>query len=112
MKTFDKCAAQGDILIIKIESLPDDVIKNKPDNNKHIVAHSETGHHHTIKSHGVDFYNAANDSMIMYLVVKEQAELIHNRSFDTHESISFAPGIYEVRRQREYIPNGWRRVED
>ena len=36
----------------------------------------------------------------------------HLRSFDTHESISIAPGIYEIRRQREYTPEGWKRVED
>jgi hypothetical protein len=28
------------------------------------------------------------------------------------ESIMFEPGVYEVRRQREYVPEGFRRVED
>lgn len=34
------------------------------------------------------------------------------RSFDTHESILLKGGTYEIRRQREYTPEGWRRVED
>jgi hypothetical protein len=29
-----------------------------------------------------------------------------------HEPIMFGVGIYEVRRQREYTPEGFRRVED
>lgn len=34
------------------------------------------------------------------------------RPYDTHAPIMFEPGIYEVRRQREYTPEGFRRVED
>ena len=112
MKTFDHSAAQGDLLIIRINTLPDDAIKQEGIDGKHIVAHSETGHHHTVQDTDADLYHAANDPMIMYLVVDEKAELIHNRSFDTHESIGFKPGVYQLRRQREYTPEGWRRIED
>jgi hypothetical protein len=31
---------------------------------------------------------------------------------DRRPSILFAPGVYHVRRQREYTPEGFRRVED
>jgi hypothetical protein len=34
------------------------------------------------------------------------------RSFDTHETLNIPPGIYEVRRQREYVPEGWRKAQD
>jgi hypothetical protein len=112
MKTFKKSAAQGDILIRRISKLPDNVVKQKDEKGRHIVAHSETGHHHTVQANGVDFYHAANDPMIMFLVVDNEADLIHNRSFDTHEPLRFDKGIYEIRRQREYTPEGWRRVAD
>ena len=32
--------------------------------------------------------------------------------FDTHEPIMLDDGIYRLRRQREYTPEGYRRVED
>jgi hypothetical protein len=112
MKTFKDQAAQGDIFIRRIHSLPDDAEKNTPDNGQYVVAHSETGHHHTIEARQADFYTAANDPMIMYLVVSESADLIHNRSFDKHDEIRLDAGIYEIRRQREHAPEGWRRVAD
>lgn len=112
MKTFKNQAAQGDILITRIKALPINVISQKPNEGNFIVAHSETGHHHTVTSDGVQYFQAANDPMIAYLVIDNSAELIHNRSFDTHESIGFDAGIYEIRRQREYTPEGWRRVAD
>ena len=46
------------------------------------------------------------------LVVDKPSILEHLRSFDTHEPILFEKGAYQVRRQREYIPEGFRRVED
>lgn len=112
MKTFDNQAAQGDILIRRITKIPDNAVKQESKGNKYIVAHSETGHHHTMESDGVQLYFAANDPMIMYLAVDNTANLVHNRSFDTHETIQFKQGLYEIRRQREYTPDGWRRVAD
>jgi hypothetical protein len=50
-----------------------------------VVAHSETGHHHTVAAkQGVEYY-ASNDPLICFLVVKnDDVQLRHNRSFDTH----------------------------
>jgi hypothetical protein len=114
MKTFKNCAAQGDLLIIKINELPDKAQSVKAIGNKHIVAHSETGHHHVIEDEDVTYYNIEDDMMKAYLVVKNiiGAQLKHLRDFDTHETILIPTGIYELRRQREYVPEGWRRVED
>lgn len=112
MKTFKNSAAQGDIILIRISGIPDDAVKQEPTNGQLVVAHSETGHHHTIRAKGVELYHSANDPMIMYLVVTDKADLVHNRSFDTHETIRFDQGFYRIHRQREYTPEGWRRVED
>jgi hypothetical protein len=112
MKTFKEQAAQGDVLIRRIKQLPKDVSKQESNNSQYIVAHSETGHHHTVAAEGTQFFHAANDPMIMYLVVDNEVDLVHNRGFDTHETIRFDAGIYEIRRQREYVPEGWRMVAD
>lgn len=117
MKTFDKCSAQGDAYIRRVEKLPEGVKQVEPTNGKYIAAHSETGHNHVISAHpGVKFYDTDNP-MLSYLEVIEATDaaetvLEHMRSYDTHESIKFSPGIYEVRRQRENSPEGWRKVSD
>lgn len=112
MKTFDKQAAQGDLLITEIESLPADVTELRADGEYHIVAHSETGHHHVVAANAARAYRGDNP-MVMFLVVSRTTALEHHRSFDTHESLELKSGIiYEIRRQREYTPEGWRRVAD
>lgn len=115
MKTFEKMAAQGDVLFIKIDALPEGVTETAPENGKHTIAHSETGHCHIMRADRVKRFlpnEGQGGGMVSYLEVKEATPIEHLRSFDTHAPITFKPGIYEVRRQREHTPEGWRRVED
>lgn len=115
MKTFENQAAQGDLLIRKIDAIPGDVTERKATDGVHIVAHSETGHHHVIPIGGPSIVQlfGSQDPMRSFLSVKAAPALLrHDRSFDTHEPISIPPGDYEIRRQREHTPEGWRRVDD
>lgn len=113
MKTFSNVCAQGDILITRIGRLPKGTV---PVEDRHdgkiIVTHSETGHHHVIDGDVVEMRRLPDSIMDCFLVVRKPAVLEHLRQVDTHESISFSPGTYHVRRQREHTPEGWRRVED
>lgn len=117
MKKFQNQAAQGDLLICRIDALPKGIVAMKAEAGQFIVAHSETGHHHVIAERpGVQVYTS-NDPLVSYLQVidaTEQTEALleHLRGHDTHESIAIPPGVYELRRQREYTPEGWRRVAD
>lgn len=117
MLTFKNQAAQGDLFIRRIESLPYLLKPMATENGAFIVAHSETGHHHVIAERpGVTVYNTG-DPLVSYLQVIEATDetevlIEHLRNFDTHESIKVTPGNYEIRRQREYSPEGWRRVAD
>lgn len=116
-KTFKNMAAQGDLMIMRMkdgETLPEGLKKVKPEGGKIIVAHSETGHHHFFAAQdGVEYFTDPKDNMTCYLQVsREVADLIHDRSFDTHQPISVTKGTYKMRRQREYTPEGYRRVED
>lgn len=130
MKTFKDQAAQGDMLIRKIETLPEGVKELEDEKGNYVLAHSETGHNHVVKKQeGVTFYQSANDDFIAYLVidpkkVKGKVEVKHLCDHDTHETISFFVGdaikslkdttkkIFEIRRQREYTPEGFRRAQD
>lgn len=117
MKTFTNQAAQGDLYIRRIEAIPSDAKPMQAEKGQFIVAHSETGHHHVIAERpGVQVYTT-DDPLVSYLRVIEATEqtetlLEHLRNFDTHETIAIPPGNYELRRQREYTPEGWRRVAD
>ena len=114
MKTFYKSAAQGDCLLIRIKKLPEGVASVTSVNGHFIVAHSETGHNHCVKERPtVKLYDSV-DQFRGYLEVKgdQPAVLEHHRSFDTHEALEIQPGIYEIRRQREYTSHGFRRAAD
>ena len=120
-KTFTNIAAQGDFIIIRIDDIPADVEPYEPENGasgpQYVVAHSETGHNHTIVAdRKVRAYRPkqTNDEDLyrLFFAVEAPAEIVHQRSFDTHETLLVPPGRYEVRRQREYIPEGFRRAAD
>lgn len=112
MRSFKFQAAQGDILIQKIDALPEGVAAVAPAGEYVVVAHSETGHNHVLDRETVTMYRLPDDIYDCFLVVDAPTPLVHQRDFDTHEPILLKKGIYRARRQREYTPEGFRRVED
>ena len=113
MKTFTNMAAQGDFIIIRRAAIPDDCVEIPAENGVHTIAHSETGHNHVMVAEHARAYELKRpDIYTLFLQVDETAEITHQRGWDTHEPIMVSPGIYEVRRQREYTPEGFRRAQD
>jgi hypothetical protein len=115
MKLIDKMGAQGDVLFRRVDKVPPG-FKEQETKGRLVVAHSETGHHHDLDPTGVKLY-AGDDPMRCYLqlVSVESCDVVHQRPWDTHETMRLGGGagsVYEVIRQREYTPEGWRRVED
>lgn len=113
MKTFERCAAQGDVYFIRLEKMPEgDFVEVAPENGHLIITHSETGHHHTMNPANAKLYRTKDNDYDAVLVIDRPTSLDHQRSFDTHEPILFDTGIFKVRRQREYTPEGYRKVQD
>ena len=116
MRTFKNMAAQGDFIIIRVNKVPDNVEAINPEKDKFVLAHSETGHNHVIDRASVEVFKtkgvAEADLYQLFMVVKEPSTIDHLRSHDTHESLLVTPGNYEIRRQREYTPEGFRRAAD
>lgn len=115
-QSFKLTAAQGDIRITRIsddeyaEGIKDGT-KTSGGNEQCIVTHSETGHHHVIERGAVQ--TETNNPLVAYLEVQmEMVDLIHNRSYDTHEALKIPQGKYIIRRQREATPEGFRQVQD
>jgi len=114
MKTFETQAAQGDLLVTRVDCLPATAVEVAPVGAHIIVGHSETGHHHVLDRAHATMYRLPESIYECFIVVTEATPLVHLRPHDTHEPIMFSPGIYRVNRQREraYVPEGFRRVED
>ena len=118
MKTFNKICAQGDVLIRRVKAIPANVTPVLAVDGAVIVTHSETGHHHVMMLDraddvpAVEMFSSTDNPLLAWIKVNRPTSLDHKRPHDTHESILFAPGVYEVRRQREYTPEGWRQVAD
>jgi hypothetical protein len=120
MRTFKNVCAQGDIYIRRVDALPANAVFVDPkttstqhvENGKYVVTHSESGHHHVMEAREAKMYTIPDSIMDIFLEVEDNATLEHFRPHDTHETIGFTKGIYHVRRQREYVPEGYRRVED
>lgn len=116
MKILDQ-QRQGEILFIQVEEFTDNdnYESQKPENGQLIVAHSETGHHHVIdieRSKQADLLISKTNEFIGRLVLGEDCEVKHLRSFDTHETLKLPKGKYVLRYRREYTPEGLRRVQD
>ena len=109
--TFKEQAAQGDLLLRRVDTIPPAAERVDPVDGRHIVAHSETGHHHIIPS-DAELWREPGNEMVCYLRCEAPIVLEHLRPWDTHEPIEIAAGIFELRRPREYTPEGGRRVED
>ena len=112
MKKFTKVAAQGELTIIRLGPLPKkpDLKGYKPmpaDNDRFIVGHSETGHHHVIEKARNEVYvadTAPEGMRILKALINDTTSLDHLREHDTHEALLLEPGEYEIRIAREFNP--------
>ncbi len=116
MKTVTEAAAQGDVLFRRIAKLPEEA-KEVPRKGALVVAHSETGHHHSIADKLTRHFETGNPLLCFLSFGDGQTgvDVVHHRPWDTHETLRLVgkPGdVWEVRRQREWSPEGWKRVED
>jgi hypothetical protein len=106
---------QGDLMVVRVRTLPQTAVRAQTN----IVAHSETGHHHIAERGQV--WEVPGDPLLCYLTPtgNDGIDLVHQRPWDTHETLrllndtpELGEVVYEIRRQREWTPEGWRRVED
>lgn len=99
--------AQGEITIIKLDVLPEDM-ETKPAERTAkgwIVSHSESGNHHILTGGTVmERTDELPEGMRkLYALLDEPASLIQDASVP-HEGYNLEPGAYEFRISREYDP--------
>lgn len=98
---------QGDVVIIECDRV--DVAKEVDrEGGRIVLAHGEvTGHAHAIASADATLF-MDEATLNRYLDVRAPVTLDH----EEHGHIELPSGFYEVRRQREYRPEGLRQVAD
>jgi hypothetical protein len=92
---------QGDLLFVQAE-IPQDAKEIQTG----ILARGEaTGHNHRVRPGTAIALLAAG---VAYVRALQEAQIDH----EEHQTVTLPPGDWEVRRQREYTPEGWRQVAD
>lgn len=107
--TFDpgrRSIPQGDCLLIPIRAVPETARGQvlAPEGRHHVIAHSETGHHHVIEARGDIRHFGSLDRLRAFLEVggPAPAELKHLRDHHRHETQIVPAGAWLVQRQRAW----------
>lgn len=92
-KTAKMTAQQGDVLLRKIQSLPEgrQIVTRK----RLVLAHGESGHSHVIEDDEAELIQIGER---MLLKLTKAATVVH----EEHKPITLEPGIWEIGRVREY----------
>lgn len=98
--------AQGEVVIIKIASLPTDMISVPVERvtKGFIISHSESGNHHLLTGGDVmERLDVPAGMKILYAILNEPAQFIQDTEVP-HASYDLESGIYEFRIAREVNP--------
>ena|SRR3990167_207765 len=103
----------GEVLLYPVQELPKEV-KLEKIIKRHIVAHSETGHHHTLVADKVDF-KVFSWNGETYLEVPEMSELLHEKNGkDVHTPHKIVPAFHKViiKKSFNYFSRALEKVRD
>jgi hypothetical protein len=132
----DGITAQGDLIIVR-----DDLIEGAIDSETidssweqvisttetHVVAHSETGHHHILRIRSSSPDQSARKNAMLWrnpsaenpeivsltrIADGDIGEIVHMRDTHVHETHYLPPGAWYLRRQQRPTPEGWEVVAD
>lgn len=98
---------QGEVRIVKIDALPENMQTRAVQKTPHgyIISHSESGHHHVLTGGDVlERTDRVPDGMqIFYAILDEPKSFIQDAA-NPHGGYDLDPGIYEFRVSREFNP--------
>lgn len=102
---------QGDVLVVSTEHVLSGAAVSMPrDRGRLVLARGEaTGHAHAIHSALAELFQERDGRL--YLRVRDGAEEVC-LSHEEHDTIVLPPGLYQVVRQREYVPGAFREVAE
>ena len=93
----------GEAILYPVSVLPKDA-QLKEVNNEAIIAHSETGHHHLLKTktkNAVKIYTTLDGTT--FVEVGDIAQLLHKKTGkDVHKTHNVNPGAYKIILKKEF----------
>lgn len=127
MNMIEKTARQGDVMLVRIDQLPEGLIETKRDRTGRIVlAHGEkSGHGHAIRDKHVSGFRLSTtmddpsgvSGGVDYILVGGSGCATLNHEYESgtmaeHHPIGLPPGTYKIALQREYSPSAIVRAQD
>lgn len=91
----------GEVWLQPIDKIPEGSTKKT---KSHVIGHSETGHHHILESNTEFEVMAGDEKHDLYIRLFEPAKVVHQKTFDIHETKIVVPGDYAVYQKTEYDP--------
>jgi hypothetical protein len=94
---------QGDVLVVVTQAVPAEAVSVPRSEGELVLAEGEaTGHRHAIADPHAELLAVPGEEIERRFlrIVGETATLTHQE----HDPILLPPGLYEVIRQREYVP--------
>lgn len=102
-------ARQGDVLLIRVASIPAAAAPIERDQQRIVLAYGEvTGHSHQILERDAELLSVSDQVDRWLRIGNGGARVVH----EEHGTIELPPGGYRVRIQREYAPESIRDVRD
>jgi len=97
---------QGEVRIIKIDAIPEGIIRKKVEQNKNgyfIISHSENGNHHVLTGGEVmEQENNVPQGMQIFYAILNSPECFKQDAAVPHGQFDLPPGIYEFRNSRQH----------
>ena len=104
----------GEVILKPVSKLPENAVLESLD-NKIVVAHSETGHHHVLQTLDMSKIKVYSWNGSTYLEVPEIANLWHHKTGKhIHKTHKVLPSAYEVviKKEYDYFAKAIRQVRD
>lgn len=104
----------GEVILKKVSSLPEGA-RLVESGESVIVGHSESGHHHNLTvPRGTGLVELYEHEGKTYLKFPVNAELVHQKEVEKHETQVFTAGVYErtIRHSFSYADRQMRRIQD
>ncbi len=99
---------QGDVLLTPCETLSGSAFPVAVGTGEVVLAHGEvTGHAHTMMADRVRYFREDGSGRGFIQVYGAEPVALQHQE---HAPLSVEPGLYEVRRQREYRPHNTARM--
>lgn len=94
-----KAIRHGENILIPVKKAEGKASKHK----SFIVGHSETGHHHVLESK-TDFEVIEGEKEELFVRLFEPGKIVHQKTYDKHNTLTVVPGTYKVNKKTEYDP--------